>query len=419
MGIVAVAPGRGLTGEEAARRLAAEGANEVAPPPPPRVWRRVARQLADPLIVLLLASSAVTAALGDVADTAVILLVVVVNTAIGVLQEVRADRAITALHQLAAPTARVVRDGTDRMVPASTVVRGDLIVLAPGDIVPADAEVIDARQLRLEEAALTGESMPVSRDVGDEVHAGTVVLAGRARAVVRRTGADSALGRITTLVTATRSGPTPLQRRLASLGRMLGAVAVGVSVLVMVLGVIAGQPLERMAITAVSLVVAAVPESLPAVVTLALALGAYRMAKGHAIARRLHAVETLGAVTVIASDKTGTVTEGRMAVDRAVTPDGAIYRPVGRGYDPVGQVHAADGAGVAPAALVTLARAAVLCNDAHLTAPSTAHPEWRAVGDPVEAALVAFAGRCGLDPPWNGRACRASPRNRSRPRRGG
>jgi len=398
MGTVAVAPERGLSGEEATRRLAAEGANEVAPAPPPSVWRRVARQLADPLIVLLLASAVVTAALGDVADTLVILLVVVVNTGIGVLQEVRADRAITALHQLAAPTARVVRDGADRVVPAATVVRGDLIVLAPGDIVPADAEVIDARQLRLEEAALTGESMPVSRDTGDEVHAGTVVLAGRARAIVRRTGADSALGRITTLVTATRSGPTPLQRRLASLGRMLGGVAVGLSMLVMVLGVIAGQPLERMAITAVSLVVAAVPESLPAVITLALAMGAYRMAKGHAIARRLHAVETLGAVTVIASDKTGTVTEGRMAVDRAVTPDGATYRLVGRGYDPAGQVHGSDGPSAVPPALERLARAAVLCNDAHLAAPSAAHAEWRAVGDPVEAALVAFAGRCGLDP---------------------
>lgn len=400
MGSVGVEARQGLSGAEAARRLATEGPNEVATPSPPSVWRRVGRQLADPLIMLLLASAAVTAGLGDLPDTVVILLVVVVNTAIGVIQEVRADRAITALHQLAAPTARVVRDGADRMVPAATVVRGDLIVLAPGDVVPADAELLDAQQLRLEEAALTGESLPVSRGIGEEVHAGTVVLAGRARAGVVRTGADSALGRITRLVAATRSGPTPLQRRLASLGRVLGAVAVGLSALVMLLGVLAGQPLERMAITAVSLVVAAVPESLPAVVTLALALGAFRMARGHAIARRLHAVETLGAVTVIASDKTGTVTEGRMAVDRAVTPDGETYRFVGRGYDPVGQVHgpAASGPGEAPPPLLDLARAAVLCNDAHLTPPGATHADWRAVGDPVEAAMVAFAGRCGLDP---------------------
>ncbi|MGE5829450.1 MAG: cation-translocating P-type ATPase, partial [Micromonosporaceae bacterium] len=370
-----------------------------ATPAPPSIWRRVGRQLIDPLIALLLIAAAVTAGLGDWPDTAVILVVVVVNTTIGVMQEVRADRAITALHQLAAPMARVVRGGTDRMVPAAAVVRDDLIVLTPGDIVPADARLADVRQLRLDEAALTGESVPVARACGEEVFAGTIVVAGRAEATVVRTGADSALGRISTLVAATRSGPTPLQRRLAGLGRVLGAVAVGLSAVVMLTGILAGEPVAQMAITAVSLVVAAVPESLPAVVTLALALGAFRMAKGHALARRLHAVETLGAVTVIASDKTGTVTEGRMAVERVVTADGAAFRLLGRGYEPVGMVHGAHGRcePPPPAPLLALARAAVLCNDAQLTPPGGGQSEWRAVGDPVEAALLAFAGRCGLD----------------------
>jgi Ca2+-transporting ATPase len=399
VGSAAIAPPRGLTAAEAARRLAADGPNEVATPGPPPIWRRVVRQLVDPLIALLLAAAAVTAGLGDWPDTTVILLVVVVNSTIGVRQEVRADRAITALHRLAAPVARVVRDGADEMVPAAEVVRGDLVVLAPGDIVPADARLTDARQLRLDEAALTGESVPVAREAGEEVYAGTVVVAGRAHATVVRTGAGSALGRIGTLVAATRSGPTPLQRRLASLGRVLGAVAVGLSAVVMLLGILAGEPPAQMAITAVSLVVAAVPESLPAVVTLALALGAFRMARGHALARRLHAVETLGAVTVIATDKTGTVTEGRMAVERAVTADGATYRLLGHGYEPFGAVHGAAGRcePPPPAPLVALARAAVLCNDAHLSPPNGEQTEWRAVGDPVEAALLAFAGRCGLD----------------------
>jgi Ca2+-transporting ATPase len=383
----------GLTTADAAARLAAEGRNEVPRPRPTPLWARIGRQLADPLVALLLAAAAVTLLLRDLTDTIVIAVVVVVNTAIGVVQEVRADRAITALHALGAPLARVRRDGVDRVIPAAEVVRGDLVVLSQGDVVPADADLVEARQLSLDEAALTGESVPVRRDVPGEVFAGTVVLTGRAEARVTRTGSASALGRIATLVSETRPGPTPLQRRLAHLGRVLGLIAVGLSALVMLLGIAAGQPVVPMAITAVSLVVAAVPESLPAVVTLALALGAMRMARGHAIARRLHAVETLGSVTVLASDKTGTLTEGRMAVEWALTPSGMAFEARGRGYEPRGIVRPDPDDD-----LRRLARAVVLCNDAHLEPPSDEVPEWRAVGDPVEAALLAFAARCGVDP---------------------
>ncbi|GAA1833798.1 cation-translocating P-type ATPase [Luedemannella flava] len=381
----------GLSRAEAARRLDRDGRNEVPPPRPPRIWRRVARQLADPLVALLLVAAVVTVALGDLTDTAVILGVVIVNTAIGVVQEVRADRAITALHQLAAPTARVRRDGADQVVSAAEVVRGDLLVLAQGDIVPADAALLEASQLSLDESALTGESVPVVRAVPDDVSAGTVVLTGRALTRVTRTGADSALGSIAALVAATRPGPTPLQRRLSQLGRTLGLVAVALSALVMVLGIANGQPVGEMALAAVSLVVAAVPESLPAVVTLALALGAMRMARGHAIARRLHAVETLGSVTLLATDKTGTLTEGRMGVRRAVTPTGDGIEIQGRGYDPTGSVSAQV------TGLEELATAVALCNDAQLAPPSADSPVWTSLGDPVEGALLAFAGRCGLD----------------------
>ncbi|MDG4770156.1 cation-transporting P-type ATPase [Solwaraspora sp. WMMD792] len=420
-----VDPG-GLDATEVARRVIEYGPN-VVPGGPGRAGliRRVVRQLSDPLVVLLLAAGVVTTALADYPNTVVILLVVVVNTGIGVVQEVRADRAIAALDRLAAPVARVLRDGVDRVVPAAELVPGDLVKITAGDIVPADLLLTAATRLRCDESTLTGESVPVRRDDGDVAHAGTVVVAGRATGTVTRTGADSALGRIAALMRRTRPGPTPLQLRLTRLSRVLGATAVLLSGLVFLIGLGGGRPVAELAVTAVSLVVAAVPESLPAVVTLALALGAHRMARARAVPRRLPAVEALGSVTVVAADKTGTVTEGRMAVQRVVTPV-AEYTVDGLGYRPTGRIvrRSVDGAagvpvGVAPDDLRQLARAGLLCNDAELTAPdrdgdaadrdaqyggtangSTANgstPDWRAVGDPLEAALVAFAGRTGLD----------------------
>ncbi len=399
VGATAAAAVTGLTTAAAEARRRADGPNLVAAPPRRHLATRVLRQLTDPLVALLLAAAAVTTLLGDYADTAVIALVVLVNTAIGVVQEVRADRAVAALDRLAAPTARVVRDGYDLILPAAEVVREDLVRVEAGDVVPADLRLLTAHRLQVDESALTGESVPVTRDAEEELSAGTVVTIGRATGVVTRTGAASALGRISGLVARTRPGATPLQRRLAGLGRVLGLVAVLLSALVFAVGVLGGRPVVTMAVTAVSLVVAAVPESLPAVVTLALALGARRMARSRAIPRRLHAVETLGAVTVIASDKTGTLTEGRMAVQHAVTGDGTRYAVTGTGYTPQGAVHR-DGTRVRVSdELRQLARAGLLCNDAALTPPDDRRAEWSAVGDPLEAALVAFAGRCGLDAP--------------------
>ena len=384
----------GLTQLEAAARLAAQGPNTVPRPEPPSLVSRTAHQLADPLVLLLLVAFAVTLVVGDAPDAIIVALVIVVNTTIGVVQEARADRAIAALDELTAPTARVVRDGADQLVTAAELVTGDLVRLEAGDVVPADLRLSVAHRLAFDESALTGESVAVSRSTGEEAFAGTVVVTGRAAGEVLRTGADSALGRIAAAVVRTKPGATPLQRRLAGLSRVLGLTVVGLSSVVFAVGVLRGTPAIEMAITAVSLVVAAVPESLPAVVTVALALGARRMAAQRAIPRRLHAVETLGSVTVVASDKTGTLTEGRMAVLEAVDASGAVFEIDGRGYEPAGKIRGAGG----PEALRELARAAVLCADATVLAPTPEHPDWRPAGDPMEAALVAFAARCGLAP---------------------
>ncbi|MFF5083526.1 cation-translocating P-type ATPase [Actinoplanes sp. NPDC000266] len=387
----------GLTSDQASRRLAADGPNAVDPPRPRRLTGRVGRQLTDPLVLLLIAAAVITALLGDVPDTAVIVLVVLVNTVIGVVQEVRADAAIAALDRLAAPSARAVRDGHDLILPAADLVKDDLVRLEAGDIVPADLLLVESQRATFDESSLTGESAPVAHTAGEEAGSGTVLTTGRAAGVVVRTGADSSLGRIAALVAQTDSGATPLQRRLATLGRVLGLAAVAISAVVFAAGVLSGQPLARMAITAVSLVVAAVPESLPAVVTLALALGSRRMARTRAIPRRLHAVETLGSVTVIASDKTGTLTENRMSVQRALTPAGTTFTITGEGYAPTGTVTPDAAGPETPGEVRELALGGLLCNDAELIAPAGDRPEWAAAGDPMEAALVAFAARCGLD----------------------
>jgi P-type Ca2+ transporter type 2C len=381
----------GLSRAQAEQLLAREGPNEVARPRPRRLISRVLGQLTDPLVMLLLAAMVVTIALRDLPDTAVILLVITLNTTVGVIQEIRADHAIAALDSLSAPVAHVVRDGDDLVVPSVSLVRGDAVLLEAGDIVPADLRLQIAHRCQVDESALTGESVPVARTPGEEVLSGTVMVTGRAEGTVVRTGSHSALGRIALLARSSKAAQTPLQKRLIRLGRTLGIAIVVLSAIVAVAGILAGRPVVTMALIGVSLVVAAVPESLPAVVTLALALGARRMVRHHAIARTLHAVETLGSVTVIASDKTGTLTEGRMAVRHAVSGN-QLYEARGAGYEPAGEIVPAPDRG-----LRELARAGLLCSDAAILPPDDDHPQWYATGDPVEAALVAFAARCGVD----------------------
>ncbi|MEU8086581.1 cation-translocating P-type ATPase [Micromonospora sp. NPDC049101] len=400
----------GLSSRDAATRLARDGGNVLPTPQPTPLWRRIATQLRDPLVLVLLAAAGFTLATTDFTDAAVILLVIAVNTTVGVLQEIKAERAITALSALTAPAARVVRDGRQREVPAADLVPDDLLILAEGDVVPADARLVESVALLVDEAALTGESAPVDKFLAATgvdsassavVSAGTVVVRGRGRAVITATGAASAMGRIAAMM-VTSPGRTPLQRRLAGVGRQLAVGALLLCGLVLALGLLRGQPLQLMIVTAISLVVAAVPESLPAVVTLSLALGARRMTARHAVIRRLPAVETLGSVTILATDKTGTLTEGTMVVRQLWTPHGNASVS-GFGFAPDGQIHrdgeniVADQAGDQAPDLVELMRAAVLCSDASLRAPSPDNDDWLAVGDPTEAALLTAGGKLGID----------------------
>ncbi|MEU2164049.1 cation-transporting P-type ATPase [Streptomyces sp. NPDC019208] len=396
----------GLTDEEAARRLREHGPNEVEARRRLPLRSRVLAQLRDPLIMVLLGAIVLTVAVGDHADAVVIALVVVVNTTVGVVQEIRADNAVAALSALSAPAARVVRDGADREVPARDVVPGDVLLLGEGDIVAADARLLESSSLLVDESMLTGESVPVDKDVrsgkpgASVLSAGTVTVRGRAVAEVLATGKGSALGRIASLLEG-RPEPTPLQRRLAALGRVLALVTVALCVLVFALGLLRGLPPATMAVTAISLAVAAVPESLPAVVTLALALGARRMAARHAVVRRLPAVETLGSVTVLATDKTGTLTEGRMVVEQIWTPRGRVEF-TGVGYEPRGEVRiagrAARAAELGP--VRDLLTVATLCNDAALRPPGGtggSGDRWTALGDPTEAALLTAAAKAGCE----------------------
>ncbi|OLR94485.1 cation-translocating P-type ATPase [Actinokineospora bangkokensis] len=383
-----------LTDDQAARVRQRVGPNRVPEAAGAGVTARVVAQLRDPMILLLLAAAAIAVALRDATDAGVIAAVVVLNTAIGVAQQVRAEHALAALRTLAAPTTRVVRAGVERTTPAVDLVPGDLVRLTAGDIVPADAELLAAEAFQVDESALTGESVPVDKAAGAGerglVCAGTVVTRGRAEARVIATGARSALGRIAAAVGSQRPRPTPLQRRLAQLGRVLVWAALALSALVAVLGLLSGQSPGTTALTALSLAVAAVPESLPAVVTLALALGARRMARHHAVVRSLPAVETLGSVTVLAADKTGTLTEGRMVVEELWTPGGGRCAVTGHGYDPVGEIRCPGGPPL------ELLRCAALCNDATIDPPTRDGHRWTPVGDPTEAALVALVSKGGI-----------------------
>ncbi|WP_183098929.1 cation-translocating P-type ATPase [Nocardioides pelophilus] len=383
----------GLTAEEAARRLEESGPNRAPRPRPRRLSSRIMTQLRDPMILLLMGALVVVVGLGDVTDAFIIAAVIVLNTTIGVVQEIRAANAIAALDRLSAPHAIVVRDGRMQRIASEEVVPGDLVRLEAGDVVPADGTLVEAFALQLDEAAMTGESVPVARGQADEVLSGTVVTTGRGFAEVQRTGADSGLGRIATAVMSGVTRPTPLQRRLSGLSRQLVALTLALAGLVFVLGMIRGEDAAEMLVLAVSLAVAAIPESLPAVVSVALALGAFRMARRSALVRWLPAVETLGSVTVLASDKTGTLTEGRMVVQELWTPRGS-WRVTGHGYGVAGELVALGDPGDDPGddpGVPELLRDLVLCNDARLT--SREDETWEIVGDPLEAALLVAAAK--------------------------
>ena len=369
----------GLTSEEAARRLASHGRNELPSAPRRSLAARVAEQLREPMALLLVVAAAVSGlVLGEVVDAIAIVVIVVVNATIALVQEGRASQALAALERLEAPRATVVRDGRQVVLEAALVVPGDLVLVQAGDRVPADVELLAGDALEVDESILTGESLPVAKrpggrtgadvPMGDRdglLHSGTFVTRGAGRGVAVATGAHAALGAIAGQLATIEREPTPLQRQLAGLTRRLGAAAIAVAggtFLLLVLRSSGGGPDEAF-LTAVALAVAAVPEGLAAVTSVALALGVRRMARRGAIVRRLPAVETLGAVDVLVVDKTGTLTENRMQVAAVVTPDGAVHDP----------------ATLPTTAAAAIADVAVLCNDA------TTDP---AGGDPTERALL-------------------------------
>ncbi len=403
--------GVGLTKEEAARRLAETGPNVLVEHDQPGPWRILARQFANTMIVVLAAAGVVTLVIGDLKDTVVIGVIVVLNAIVGFVQEYRAAQAMAALKQLTVGSAHAIRGGQLVEIATPELVPGDLVKVAAGDVVPADLRLVAVHGLRINEASLTGESESAAKtadplapgegtlvaDRHNMAFKGTAVTYGRARGVVVATGMSTELGQIAALLQAHAVDQTPLQHRLAVLGRRMAAAAVIVCALVFAAGIARGETVEDMFLTSVSLAVAAIPEGLPAIVTVALALGARRMAERRAVIRRLPAVETLGSVTVICSDKTGTLTENKMIVERVWTPAGA-YTVSGAGYAPNGDITGEQDPG-ADDHLARIAHVAAACNDATLHPPDERDGEWTIAGDPTEGALVAFAAKLDVERP--------------------
>jgi Ca2+-transporting ATPase len=411
---------RGLGEEEARARLERHGKNELAGTPPVPEWRKFLAQFRDVLVVLLLIATAISTAVWlyerDHAlpyEAIAILAVVLLNAVMGYVQQARAEQALAALRQMSAAHATVVREGRRRRVPAAEVVPGDILVIEEGDTIPADARVIEEAALQTAEAALTGESLPVAKDtrpvagevpVGDRhsmVFAGTAVVYGRGRAVVVATGMRTEMGRIAGMLERAEPETTPLQKELARIGRLLAVIVVAIAaamiaVILLLEDVRGFAALFDVLILGVALAVAAVPEGLPAVVTAVLSLGVQRMARRNAIVRRLAAVETLGSATVIASDKTGTLTKNEMTVRTVVTASGRVVFG-GTGYEPRGEVRRADGGPVDGPLRIELGRALTAADRASNAVLEQHGGRWVVHGDPTEAALIVAARKAGLE----------------------
>ena len=413
----------GLSPEEAAKRLAIYGPNQLAEAPPTTIWQLLWEQFNNFIVILLIVAALISALLGDYIEASAIIAIVLLNAVLGIIQERRAEQALAVLREMAAPEANVLRGGHRINIPAPQLVPGDIVFLEAGNFVPADLRLIDAVNLRIDESALTGESVPASKDaktilqpnaaLGDRKNTafmGTVVTYGRGKGIVVSTGMHTQIGMIAEMLQGVEQEQTPLQRRLDQLGKVLGWAALVISAIVFVVGWMRGvDPLE-MFIVAVSLAIAAVPEGLPAVVTISLALGMREMIQRNALIRRLSSVETLGSATVICSDKTGTLTQNEMTVTR-IAADGDFITVTGSGYNPRGE-FLKDGEPVSlqeyPAILTTLWVGA-LNNDAVLeeSGESGGEKTYRMVGDPTEGALLVAAMKAGAHP---------SPLNRAYPR---
>ncbi len=396
----------GISNAEAVSRLGVYGPNRLEAERRASPWLLLLDQFKNVLILTLLLATVLSAFLGHGVEAIAIAVIVVFAVLLGFVQEFRAERAIEALRAMAAPLAKVMRGGMEVMINASDIVPGDVVMLAAGDRVPADARLLQAMNLRADEASLTGESLPSEKEAvvtfpaeatpGDRknmVFAGTAISYGRARALVVATGMQTEFGRIAAMLQGVKTEKTPLQKNLDNVGSVLARAAFVIVLVIVALGVFRGQSFIEMLIFGIALAVAVVPEALPAVVTISLALGVQRMVKRHALMRRLPVVETLGSTTVICSDKTGTLTRDEMTV-RELYTSGTLIEVSGSGYMPEGSLTVKVD-GVLPESVRELLVACVLCNDARLR--KNAEGAWQIVGDPTEGALLVVARKAGLD----------------------
>ena len=413
----------GLTSQRAAELLQQHGPNQLQEAPPTPAWKRFLAQFQELVVWILIVAAVVAGLANEWVDTIAILAIVLVNGIIGFLQEARAEQALAALKRLSSPSAKAIRDGHLQSVPAADLVPGDRVELEAGDYVPADCRLIESHVLSVQEAALTGESVPVEKQatavlqpqtpLGDRLnmaYMGTVVSAGKGSAVVVGTGMQTELGRIAGLLHEAEREPTPLQRRLAELGRILVVVCLAIVAIIFALQLWRSgtENLWDVALVSISLAVAAVPEGLPAVVTLALALGLQRMARRNALVRKLPSVETLGSVTVICSDKTGTLTRNEMTVRELCVVSGT-YAVSGTGYEPKGSIERVDqsarsdigvkeaSSGDVPDDVRLLLTIAAHCNSASINPKDDDPNTWQVTGDPTEGALLVAARKAGID----------------------
>jgi Ca2+-transporting ATPase len=422
---------RGLTSEESRDRLQRFGANELTEKPRPGFLALLWDQFNNYLVIILIIAAVIAALLGEYVDAVAIMCIVVLNAVIGVVQESKAEQALAALKKMAAPNAQALRDGRQITVPARELVPGDVVLLEAGNYVPADMRLVTTVNLKIEEASLTGESVPVEKGaalvldhdaaLGDRLNSaflGTLITYGRGKGIVTGTGMRTQIGLIAEMIQSYEEEDTPLQRKLEHLGKVLGTVCIAICAIVLVYGLLRDTHLTEVLdtgflnywraeqkdivnlfLTAVSLAIAAVPEGLPAIVTICLALGMQQMIKRNALIRKLPAVETLGCATVICSDKTGTLTQNEMTVVQGWT-GGRRLRLTGEGYSPIGQLFV-DGQPAEPRTnpdITVLLHGALLCNDAKLEEGNDAAGarSWRMIGDPTEGAMVVAAAKGGF-----------------------
>ncbi len=399
-------PSTGLSEEEVRKRLEQFGPNILTAKHGRPAWLRFLLQFHQPLIYILIASGIITALLQEWVDSGVIFGVVLVNAIIGYIQEAKAENALAALADTMVAEATVLRGGEKRRIPSTTLVPGDVVLLQAGDKVPADMRLVYCRELQVDESALTGESVPVEKSVEPQeastvlaerrnmVYGSTMVTYGQATGIVVATGDRTEVGRISQLISSAQDLETPLTRKITQFSHILLWAILGLAAVTVGVGLLRGQTFLDMFMAAVALAVGAIPEGLPAAVTITLAIGVARMARRRAIIRKLPAVETLGSTTVICSDKTGTLTENQMTV-QAILAGGVHYEVSGTGYAPLGRIVRQDGQDEALSpALVECLRAGVLCNDSRLLEKDGA---WQVQGDPTEGALLVAAAKAGID----------------------